>query len=378
MAAQGLNVLMVTARYFPFMGGIQTHVHEVGRRLVRNGVNVTLLTTVSRQPESPLPREDNVEGMRVLRVPAWPQQRDYYFAPEIYSIIKKGKWDLIHCQGCHTFVPPLAMQAAREAHIPYILTFHTGGHSSGFRNSIRGMQWKMLRPLLLHATRLIGVSRFEADYFRTMLHLPQQQFVVIPNGTARLELPAERVPETGRLLITSVGRLEKYKGHQRIIRAMPAILQQRPDAHLLILGTGPYEPVLHELIHHLGITNQVEIRSVPAHDRQGMAKLLAQSALVTLLSEYEAHPIAVMEALALQRPVLLTDTSGLSEIAEQGYARTVPLHSTPDEIAGAVLKQLEDPLIPPAAFTLPTWEDCTRQLQDVYSAVVEKRELCVY
>jgi glycosyltransferase involved in cell wall biosynthesis len=367
---------MVTARYFPCMGGIETHVHEVGRRLVRNGVNVTLLTTVPRGLTTPLPKEDEVEGMRIIRVQAWPPQRDYYIAPEMYSIIKRGKWDLIHCQGCHTFVPPLAMLAAKEAKIPYIVTFHTGGHSSGFRNRIRGIQWRLLRPLLAHASKLIGVSNFEAEYFRNMLRLPTQQFTVIPNGATLPSLTCLTSGTSNQSLIVSVGRLERYKGHQHLITALPKIRERCPDAQLLILGVGPYEATLRELAQKVGVAEHVEIRSVPASDRQGMVEILSQATLLALLSEYEAHPIAVMEALALQRPVLVADTSGLREIAERGLARAVSLKSTPEEVSLAALQQIEEPLIPPAHLELPTWDDCTKQLQAIYKVSV-RREQCV-
>ncbi|GHO83176.1 glycosyltransferase family 4 protein [Dictyobacter formicarum] len=375
--AKKLRVLMVTAVYFPFMGGIQTHVHEVGRRLAQNGVDVTLLTTVAQQPASPLPREEEVEGMRVIRIPSWPSQTDYYIAPEIASIIKQGNWDLVHCQGCHSFVPLFAMYAARVARIPYIMTFHTGGHSSSWRNSIRSVQWQIQRPLLMRATKLIGVSRFEATYFRTLLRLPQEQFTVIPNGAVVPEVVSRATPESGTLLITSIGRLEKYKGHQHMISAMPRILEKRPEAKLLILGVGPYQAVLEAKAREIGVAERVEIRSVPAHDRQAMADILSRSALVTLLSEYEAHPIAVMEALALQRPVLVADTSGLREIAEQGFARAVPLKSSSEEIAQAALQQIEDPLLPPRQFALSTWDDCAQKLLEIYASAVE-RKLCVF
>src|SRR5262249_10264246 len=126
-----------------------------------------------------------------------------------------------------------------------------------------------------------------------------------------------------------------------------------------------------------GVGEYVAIRSVPAKDRQAMAEQLSQAAVVTLLSEYEAHPVAIMEALALKRPVLVADTSGLREIAERGLARFVPLKSTPEEIAAAVLEQLEAPLTLPAHFSLPTWDDCARQLQTIYHAVARRREACV-
>src|ERR1700719_256373 len=120
--ARALSVLMVTPRYFPHIGGTETHVYEVGRRLVSSGVNVTILTTVPYTAHTPFAKENVIEGIRVIQVRAWPPQRDYYIAPEIYSIIERGGWDLVHCQGCHTFVPPLAMLAAKKAKIPYVVT----------------------------------------------------------------------------------------------------------------------------------------------------------------------------------------------------------------------------------------------------------------
>jgi len=139
---------------------------------------------------------------------------------------------------------------------------------------------------------------------------------------------------------------------------------------------GPYEPTLRKLVRNVGLEKHVEIHAVPAGDRQSMAQVLSQAALVALLSEYEAHPIAVMEALALRRPVLVADTSGLREIAEQGLACAVPLNSKPEEIAQAVLQQLEHPLIPPAHLALPTWDECVRQLQIVYRTAIGE-EVCV-
>lgn len=372
---QPLRVLMVTPRFFPFMGGIETHVYEVGRRLVRDGAEVTVLTTRPRTRAETLPREENMAGMRVLRVHSWPAERDYHIAPEMYALIQKGNWDLIHCQGCHTFVPPLAMLAARQAHVPYVVTFHTGGNSSRLRTAIRDTQWYTQRSLLQGAAKLIGVSHFEANYFRTLLRLSRKRFTVIPNGGTTL--PDVYVSSTQTTpLIISPGRLERYKGHHRLITALPAIREQRPGTRLLILGVGPYEAELRTLAQQIGMAEHVDIRSVPASDRVAMAQELSQASVVALLSEYEAHPVAIMEALALRRPVLVADTSGMSELAQQGLARAIPLASFPAEIAHAVLQQIEEPLIPPSEFALPTWDECAKQVRAVYSQCVKER-VCV-
>jgi glycosyltransferase involved in cell wall biosynthesis len=307
--------------------------------------------------------------VKIRRVRAWPAERDYYFAPGIYTHIRTGSWDVVHVQCYHTLVTPLALLAARRAKIPFILTFHSGGHSSRARNAVRGIQRRILRPLLAPAARLIGVSQFEADFFHRHLQLPGAQFVIIPNGSQLPRVEEQSEPAEPGPLLVSVGRLEQYKGHQRIIQALPHILAECPDARLRIAGTGPYEGELRRLTQDLGLADRVVIGPIPPADRQGMARLLSQAALVTLLSDYEAHPVAVMEALALGRPVLVTDTSGLREIATRWGVPCIPLASPAPTIAAAVLEQLRRPWYPPAV-ELPTWDGCANALLALYQRVV--------
>lgn len=363
------RVLMVTPRYLPLMGGVETHVYEVARRLTRAELSVTVLTT---DRTGTLPRVEESAGVQIRRVRAYPAQWDIYCAPALYREITRGNWDIVHCQGIHTLVAPLAMFAAWRAQIPYVVTFHTGGHSSAWRNAVRGIQWRALRPLLARAQRLIGVSQFEADLFQQQLGLPREKFSVIPNGGSLPPQPSDAPTSADAPLIISVGRLEKYKGHQRIIGALPHILAEYPRARLLVLGTGPYEDDLRKLARACGVAERVEIRAVPATARAQMAATLARASLIVLLSEYEAHPIAVMESLALGRPVLVADTSGLRELAERGLARAVPLSASSDEIAAAVIAQLREPLIP-AAVQLPTWEECVEKISIEYRRAVSPR-----
>jgi glycosyltransferase involved in cell wall biosynthesis len=371
-----LHVLLVAASYFPYMGGLETHVYETGKRLADAGVYVTILTT-DKSGRLPIVEESN--NVHIHRVRSWPRNKDYYFAPGIYRFITRGRWDLVHCQGYHTLVAPLTLLASLRANIPYVLTFHSGGHSSSLRKALRGLQWMLLRPLLKRAQKLISVSEFEADFFREQLRLPAETFVVIPNG-AHLpqvsELTETAIDELDSdSLIISIGRLERYKGHQRLIAALPKVREQVSNARLLILGAGPYESALWKLARKHGVADRIEIRAVPGSDRHAMAEILSRAVLVTLLSEYESQGIAVMEALALRRPVLVADTSGLRELADRGLARKVALKSTPEKIAAEIVRQIEEPLIP-TPVELPTWDDCAANLLALYQSVIP-RPLCV-
>lgn len=368
VCSKPIRLLLVTPRYFPYTGGVENHVYQVARRLADEGVDVTVLTT---NPDRSLPSYEELEGVKVERVRAWPARRDYYFAPAIYNRIQHGKWDIVHVQSYHTLMAPLAMLSAARAHIPYLVTFHGGGHSSRLRTSLRRVQWALLRPLLARAARLVSVARFEIDFYGKRLHLPPDRFSYIPNGSDLPEItplpPAENKKE--ELLVVSVGRLERYKGHHRLIAALPDLLSIQPEARLWIAGSGPYEAALLKQAQKLGVADRVEIRAIPAKDRARMALELSRACLVALLSEYETHPIAVLEAVRLGRPVLVADNSGLKELAEQGLARAISLKSTPRQIALAILEQIEQPVLKQAPL-LPTWDDCARQLLSLYQSTL--------
>ena len=231
---------MVTPRSPLEVGGVQRYVWEVCSRLVGRGVEVEVLCA---DPGAKRARTETRDGLRIRSVPAWPANRDWCFAPGIWREIEPDRWDLIHVQSYHTFVPPLAMSRALKVGTPYCVTFHGGGHSSRLRNEARALQWRALRPLLARAVALVAVARFEIDLYGRALRVPRERFRLIPNGTD-LELdPGADASPNGSVLAT-IGRLERYKGHQRVIDALPYVLEARPDARLLVVGTGPYEPEL--------------------------------------------------------------------------------------------------------------------------------------
>jgi glycosyltransferase involved in cell wall biosynthesis len=358
-----MRILMVAARCHPFMGGIETHIQEVGPRLVARGHAVDVLTT---DPSGKLPIEEDVRGMHMHRVPAWPKDLDLYLAPGIYTAIQRGVWDVIHFQGYSTFVAPIGLLAAMHRNVPFVLTFHSGGHSSRLRNAVRGTQHALLRPLVARAARLIGVSEFEADFFSARMGVPRERFVVIPNGAA-MPAPSRGVVVDPNLIVSG-GRLERYKGHHRAITALPDLIRRVPDARLHVLGTGPYEGELRGLVRKLGLEERVTITAIPGSERQKLADLVASAGLFVLFSDYEAHPVAVMEALALRRPVLVSDTSGLRELAIKGLCRAIPREAGPREVAAAIAEELEARREVPD-LALPDWDACAQALNDVYHDV---------
>jgi glycosyltransferase involved in cell wall biosynthesis len=364
MGDRPLRVLLATARYLPERGGTEIHTKEVATRLAARGVDVTVASTAQGRW---FERESYEEGVRVLRVRAWPPNRDYYLAPALARIIRANRTDLVHCQGYHTLVAPLAMLAALSAGTPYVVTLHSGGHSSRVRSELRPLQGWLLRPLLKRARRLIAVSEFEADLFAPRLRMPRSAFVVIPSGVD-LPLTPREPPTPGPPLILSVGRLENYKGHHRVIDALPALNRLRPGARVRLVGAGPYEHELRRLAERLGVTDLVEIASVPGDQRHEMARLLQNAGVVVLLSEYESQWLAIQEALALGRPLVVSRGTALEELKRHHNVRALDGDAGDEDVAAAIVELLEAPLEAPPR--LPTWDECVDALLQVYEATL--------
>jgi glycosyltransferase involved in cell wall biosynthesis/GT2 family glycosyltransferase len=362
-----LRVLMVTPRSPLSQGGVERHVMEVSRRVATSGATAAVLCT---EPGGPALREEVREGVEIRTVRAWPANRDWCLAPRIWRQMSRQQWDVVHVQSYHTFVAPLAMLRALTLGIPYVVTFHGGGHSSEARNKVRGLQRLLLGPLLKRAERLVAVARFEIDQYGAELGLPAEKFVLIPNGTdlAFSNGAGPNGQPEGPPTIASIGRLERYKGHHRVIDAFPHVLESEPEARLLIVGTGPYEPDLRAQAARLGIEASVEFTSTPPDQPTAMAELLRRVSLVVLLSDFETHPLVALEAAAAGRRLLVADATGLAEIAADGFARGIPLDESAEGVGRAVIEELA---LPPQTRRpkLTSWDECAAELLDLYRSL---------
>ncbi len=364
-----MRVLMVTPRSPLEQGGVERHVMEVSRRIAAAGAEVEVLCT---EPGGPKLDEQADDGVTIRTVRSWPADRDWCLAPGLWREIGRRPWDLVHVQSYHTLVAPLAMLRALTLGIPYVVTFHGGGHTSELRNRSRRAQRLLLRPLLRRAGRLVAVARFEVEQYGEELGIPPERFALIPNGTdlAFSTGPGDGGPPAGNghPTIATIGRLERYKGHHRVIAAFPSVLEQEPEARLLVVGSGPYEADLRRQVEELGVAGSVEFTSVPADDPTAMAELLRRVSLVVLLSDFETHPLVALEAAAAGRRLLVADSSGLAELAADGFARAIPLEESADRVGAAVIEELGKPP-PEGRPTLTTWDECAAALQDLYRSL---------
>lgn len=122
------------------------------------------------------------------------------------------------------------------------------------------------------------------------------------------------IPQQAEVVVT-VGRQEYQKGHSYLIEAFAAVVASRPDARLLIAGReGHSTAALECLIIDLGLESVVMLLG----HRSDVPEVLAASDLFVFPSVYEGLGGALIEALALELPVVATDIPALREVVREG------------------------------------------------------------
>lgn len=364
MTDNALQITMVCARIAPPAGGTELHVLEVSQRLASRGHKVTVLTTVL----DPAHAGESIEhDVRIVRLRAWPRDSDLFFAPSIRRHITQEPADIVHIQGYHTMVAPIAMAGAISTGRPFVVTFHSGGHSSRIRQALRPVHQQLLRPQLSRAARLIGVSRFETAFFKRRLRLPETKFETITNGVDpvfRSVSPNHDLVPT----ISSIGRLEEYKGHQFVIDAFTRVQRSVPNVRLRIVGCGHYRRNLVHRAKAAGIADRVDFMSVPFGDRRAMAECMASSNVVVLASRYESQCIVGLEAVASGTRLVAVDASALTDLAQYSTVRMVPTTSIED-LAPALIGQIAQ-IGAIERIKLADWDDTTNLTESTYRSAI--------
>jgi glycosyltransferase involved in cell wall biosynthesis len=197
------------------------------------------------------------------------------------------------------------------------------------------------------ADHVVAVSQAVAADTASYLKFPRERINVIYNPAVTPELIQGhyQVPEhaffkpKSAAVMVSVGRLTEQKDFFSLLRAF-ALLRQKQDAKLIILGEGEDRPALERLARELNLGDDL---SMPGF-LQNPYDFMKHADLLVSSSAWEGLPTVLIEALALGTPVVATDCPGGSrEILQAGaYGKLVPVHD-PAALAEAMQAALSHP-----------------------------------
>jgi colanic acid/amylovoran biosynthesis glycosyltransferase len=168
-----------------------------------------------------------------------------------------------------------------------------------------------------HAQFIIAISQFtRSQLYRWCILEDWRKIHVIHCGLDELFLSTTPAPAPDAPRLVNVGRLSEQKGQLLLVEAAAKLRDQGVNFELVIVGDGPMRAELEQRIDQFGLKEQVRITGFLSN-RGVHQELLASRALV-LPSFAEGLPVAIMEALALGRPVISTYVAGTPELVESG------------------------------------------------------------
>ena len=188
--------------------------------------------------------------------------------------------------------------------------------------------------------KLVAEGRDTAPISRVYNGVDLERFDEASGGVAvRRELG---IPDDAPV-VAVVGRLEPEKGHPTLIEAWPIIHHHLPTAHLLVVGEGSERDRLEGLAHaHLrGGSCCASVHFLGR--REDVPQILGAANVVAMPSYREAQGLAILEALAANRPVVASNVGGIPEMIHDGEnGLLVPSHD-PTALAAAITRLLKDP-----------------------------------
>lgn len=143
--------------------------------------------------------------------------------------------------------------------------------------------------------------------------------------------------------ILCVAALSRRKGHRVLLQAFAEARRKQPDARLTLVGDGPERAALELQAAELQLGDGVIFTGALGHDR--LAALYERADIFCLPSFAEGVPIVLMEAMAMELPVVTSNVMGIPELVEHGRSGLVVPPARPDLLAQALLSLLEDPAL---------------------------------
>jgi phosphatidyl-myo-inositol alpha-mannosyltransferase len=342
-----MRIAQITEYYYPHLGGITEHVHNLAKVFNAGGDHTIVVTSRMRPPAGAPDAHEYAKDAEFVRrlgtsrvvytaesfarlTTGWALRR------KLAALFREERIDLVHVHnGLAPTLGIVAPLAAWDVGLPVVATYH-----SWFR-----------RSLLLRLCRRIaqyGIERHAANIAVSQPVIDSHgryldaDWDLIPNGVdTTFFRPGDRAPEDAlrdgpRLLF--VGRFDPRNALGTAIRALPQVLERYPNATLTIAGDGPlrrrYEQLARPCADRVSFIGRVN---------GNRPQVYGASDLYLCPAVWASFGITLLEAMACGRPLLVSDIPGFRELVDGGPEAVLVRKNDVDAWARAILELIERP-----------------------------------
>lgn len=353
MPIPNATILLLTEVFPPQTGGSGRWLWEVYRRFPREEA-VVAAGACPRAEEF-----DRTHDLRVVRVPltlrTWGiagvrASLDYWKAfRRVRRLVRSHQVEQVHCGGClpEGWIAWLMRKLGGPRYAVYV-----HGEELPLGAASRELGW-MMRRVLRGADFVVANSRNTAGMLRSGWPVrPERLHVLHPGVDAGVFVPAEpsepvrrELGWQGRTVILTVGRLQKRKGQDMLIRALPRIAAAAPDVLYAIAGDGEERGRLEALAAEVGVADRVQFLGEVTDEL--LIKCYQQCDLFVLPNrtddgDFEGFGMVLLEAQACGKAVVAGASGGTAETMDVGRTGYVVPCDSPEPVADLLCELLLD------------------------------------
>lgn len=332
-----MKIALVSPYDWAVPGGVNTHCARLREQFVARGHQVRIIAPSSRRVDQP----DVVRiGQRPVSLPVSGSlariSLSLTLAPAVRRVLAQERFDIVHLH--EPFMPMLPIHFLRYSDAVNVGTFHASREKRQFF-----YVWgrKHLRRWFRRLHGKIAVSqaaaRFVEQYF-------PGYYNIIPNGVDVERFSAEAPPlepyQDGKQNILFVGRPEKRKGLEYLIRAFARVQALEPASRLIVVGAGRFDR--HErAARSLGLRDVV-FCSYASHEELPRYHHSAHVFCAPAIG-FESQGIVLLEAMAAGLPIVASNIEGYAGVLTHGVEGLLVLPGDEAGLAQALLQLLRDP-----------------------------------
>lgn len=363
-----MRVALVCPYDLSVPGGVQAHVRDLAASLRELGDEVVIVGPMGEE------RGGRVHGVGgTVSVPFNDSRAPISLSPlaarRALEAVERHEPDVVHVH--EPAVPTISLAVSLWGPRPVVATFHAW--------SDEDVAYRLARPLIRKAiagvSENIAVSQPAAAYHAEALGLPTSRFHVVPNGVdvsrfADAEARADLTADEPTLLF--VGRLERRKGLDQLLRAFVQLKTTHPDLRLLVVGDGPERDDCEAL---LPAQLRADVHFQGRVDVEQLPRFHASSDIfVAPALGGESFGIVLVEAMAAGLPVVASSLPGYRSVVTDGVNGLLVPPGQPRALAESIGSLLDNPsrgraLAQEGRATAADhdWSVVTARIRDVYA-----------
>ena len=355
-----MRVLTITPGHAPALGGIEAHVTELGRALVRAGAEVEVWTH-DRMAHSGQSRVDS--GVTVRSFPVTRSGR-FPVAPRLFR--RAASWgaqgfDIVHAHGYHSVAALATLLPRINAPIVFTPHYHGTGHTPLASALHRPYRFVGAR-LFAAAAAVVCVSEPERDLVLRDFPFARACTSVIHNAVSLERIHAARPFADEPPTVLVLGRIETYK---RVDAVMRAFDQLDHPGQLVVIGEGPDAGRVE--LQRRALRRRRDIRLLGRLDDAEVGRWLRTARCVVSMSEKEAFGIVALEGVAAGAHVVISDIPAHRTVRAIAPRGAVTLTSV-DELPHSLRDALDAP--PASPRIVRSWDAAAHEHISLYTRVL--------